>query len=50
LEERKGFLEALSKEEMILFYEHDPVNEMGTVGINEKGAYFSDETFRLQDL
>jgi glyoxylase-like metal-dependent hydrolase (beta-lactamase superfamily II) len=50
LEERKGFLEALSKEEMILFYEHDPVNEMGTVGINEKGAYFSAETFRLQDL
>jgi glyoxylase-like metal-dependent hydrolase (beta-lactamase superfamily II) len=50
LDERKLFLEALSKEEMILFYEHDPVNEMGTVGINEKGAYYSSRTFKLQDL
>lgn len=50
LEERKHYLDALAKEEMILFYEHDPVNELGTVGINEKGAYYSSRTFKLQDL
>lgn len=50
LSEREKILPELAQEGMVLFYEHDPYNECGTVKQNEKGAYVSDRTFRLNEL
>lgn len=50
LEERKLFLEECVNENIVLFYEHDPYYECGLVGIDEKGKYFSKETFPLTHL
>jgi glyoxylase-like metal-dependent hydrolase (beta-lactamase superfamily II) len=50
LEEREVFLPWLVDEKVVLFYEHDPVNECGTVKRNEKGAFVSDMTFKMSEL
>lgn len=50
LEERKEFLPWLTEGEIILFYEHDPYNECGTVILNDRGKHISGETFQLSDL
>jgi len=50
LEERKVFLKKALNEEIILFYEHDPYHECGTIVQNEKGGFQSGEVFRLSDL
>jgi glyoxylase-like metal-dependent hydrolase (beta-lactamase superfamily II) len=50
LEEREVFLPWLVEEEVVLFYEHDPVNECGTVRRNEKGAFVSDRLFKMSEL
>jgi glyoxylase-like metal-dependent hydrolase (beta-lactamase superfamily II) len=50
LEEREHILPWLTDNEVVLFYEHDPFNECGTVKRNEKGAFLSDQTFQLADI
>lgn len=50
LDERTEVLPWLAEEKVILFYEHDPENECGTVARNEKGGFESGETFRLSEL
>lgn len=50
MEERSIFLPWLEKEEIILFYEHDPENECGLVTRNERGKYVSGETFPLSNI
>jgi glyoxylase-like metal-dependent hydrolase (beta-lactamase superfamily II) len=50
MEERQQFLPWLAKEQVILFYEHDPVHECGTVRMTEKGGFASDRTSRLVEM
>lgn len=50
LEEREKILPQLVEEEIVLFYEHDPYNECGTVVRNEKGAYTHGISLKLSDL
>lgn len=50
LEERARFLDWIVKENVVLFYEHDPWHECGLVALNEKGKYYSSETFPLSNL
>ncbi len=50
LEERKLFLDECANDNIVLFYEHDPYHECGLVGIDEKGKYYSKETFPLSNL
>ena len=50
LEERGQILPWLVEEEVVLFYEHDPYHECGTVTRNEKGAFVSGKTFKLSEL
>jgi glyoxylase-like metal-dependent hydrolase (beta-lactamase superfamily II) len=50
LDEREAILPWLVEENVVLFYEHDPVNECGVVLRNEKGGYHSGATFKLSDL
>lgn len=50
LEERNRFLPWLAENQVVIYYEHDPLNECGTVMKNEKGAYVSGETFPLSAL
>lgn len=50
LTEREAILPWLVDEQVILFYEHDPLHECGTVIRNEKGAFVSGETFQLADM
>lgn len=50
LSEREIWLPKIVEENIILFYEHDPYNECGTVIRNEKGAFQSGRTFKLTDL
>ena len=50
LEERERILPQLVDEEIIIFYEHDPINECGTVIRNEKGAYTQGISLKLGDL
>jgi glyoxylase-like metal-dependent hydrolase (beta-lactamase superfamily II) len=50
LEEREHFLPWLVDNQVVLFYEHDPLNECGTVKQDDRGKYMSGETFRLEDL
>lgn len=50
MKERETYLPWCIEEEIILFYEHDPYNECGTVKRNEKGGFTSDQTFQLADI
>lgn len=50
LDERQEILPWCKEEEVILFYEHDPMHECGLVTQNQKGAYVSGETFELKDI
>lgn len=50
MEERAEYLPWAIEEEIVLFYEHDPYNECGTVKRTEKGGFASDQTFALADL
>lgn len=50
LSERESILPEIVDNEIIIFYEHDPYNECGTVVRNEKGAYHSGQTFKLADI
>ena len=50
LAEREEVLPWLVDEGIVLFYEHDPYHECGTVKRNEKGGFMSSDTFLLSDL
>ena len=50
LEERGELLPWIVDNEIVLFYEHDPINECGLVTRNHKGGFVAGESFRLQDL
>ena len=47
--EKESFLEEAVKEETILFFEHDPINECSTVQKTEKG-YRKKEVFKLETI
>jgi glyoxylase-like metal-dependent hydrolase (beta-lactamase superfamily II) len=49
LVEKKAFLEEACDKEMILFFEHDPVNECCTLQRTEKGIRVKD-TFKLSEI
>lgn len=49
LAEKEAFLRRAADDELILFFEHDPVHECCTVKHTEKGVRV-DELFRLQDI
>lgn len=49
LNEKKSFLDIAAEEEIILFLEHDAVNECCTVQQTEKGVRLKD-TFRFSDM
>ncbi|WP_297334803.1 MBL fold metallo-hydrolase [Algoriphagus sp.] len=49
MEEKGRFLEEAARENYILFFEHDPVNECCTVKMTEKGVRV-DQTFRLNEI
>jgi glyoxylase-like metal-dependent hydrolase (beta-lactamase superfamily II) len=49
LVEKEAFLNRAADENLVLFFEHDPVNECCTVKHTEKGVRVN-EIFRLQDL
>ena len=49
LHEKKSFLTEALKEDYILFFEHDPVNECCTLQRTEKGIRQKD-VFRLEEL
>jgi hypothetical protein len=49
LKEKKLFLEEAVKNECILFFEHDPVNECCVLQQTEKGIR-AGETFKLESL
>lgn len=50
LDERNKILPWAAENEVILFYEHDPYNECGTVTRNEKGKFESGTNFTLNDI
>lgn len=50
LDERSELLPWLVKEEIILFYEHDPSSECSLVKINEKGGFECGEKFKLEEI
>lgn len=50
LQERTEVLPWLVDEEIVLFYEHDPYNECGTVQVDERGKYKSKDTFPLSEV
>lgn len=49
MDEKAKFLEDAAREEWILFFEHDPVNECCTVKMTEKGVRL-DQTFNLNEI
>lgn len=49
MSEKTIFLEQAAKENWILFFEHDPVNECCTVKMTEKGVRV-DQTFKLNEV
>lgn len=49
-EERQTYLPRLVAEEIIVFYEHDPIVECSTVVEKAPGRYERGETFSLRDL
>ena len=50
LQEREFWLPYLHDNNIILFYQHDPYNECGTVAKTERGKYKSGETFNLSEV
>jgi len=50
MDERAKLLPWLIEQEVILFYEHDPYHECGTITQNSRGKYVSGETFSLAEL
>ncbi len=50
LDERGQYLQQAVSEKWLLFYEHDPLNELSFVTLNEKGAYTAGELMTLSDL
>jgi len=49
LEEKERFLNRAVAEDMVLFFEHDPVNECSSVELTDKGVR-SGATFKLSEL
>jgi glyoxylase-like metal-dependent hydrolase (beta-lactamase superfamily II) len=49
LEEKSKFLSMAVEKKMVLFFEHDPVNECAVLRSNERGAML-DKTFSLAEL
>lgn len=49
MQEKKRFLEEAVRNNYILFFEHDPVHECGTVQETEKGIRI-DQTFKLEEI
>lgn len=49
MDEKARFLEDAAREEWILFFEHDPVNECCTVKMTDKGVRL-DQTFKLNEI
>lgn len=49
MSEKSTFLEEAARENYILFFEHDPVNECCTVKMTEKGVRV-DQTFQLDEI
>jgi glyoxylase-like metal-dependent hydrolase (beta-lactamase superfamily II) len=49
MDEKTRFLDTAAKENWILFFEHDPVNECCTVKLTEKGVRV-DHTFKLNEI
>ena len=49
MQEKEMFLDHALKNDITLFFEHDPVNECATLQYTEKGIRVK-ETFRLNDL
>lgn len=50
LDEREHYLKWLATEQIVLFYEHDPYNECGTIRVDGRGKYHSDQTFPLSSI
>jgi glyoxylase-like metal-dependent hydrolase (beta-lactamase superfamily II) len=50
MRDRQLFLEQAVKNDHILFFEHDPINECCTVTKNERGQFVPDRIFKLADL
>ena len=50
MRDRQSFLEQAIKNDFILFFEHDPINECCTVTKNERGQFVPDSIFKLADL
>lgn len=49
MDEKARFLEEAAREEWILFFEHDPLNECCTVKLTDKGVRL-DQTFKLNEI
>lgn len=50
MRDRQSFLEQAIKNDFILFFEHDPINECCTVTKNERGQFVPEKIFKLADL
>jgi glyoxylase-like metal-dependent hydrolase (beta-lactamase superfamily II) len=50
MRDRQTFLDDALKNNYILFFEHDPVNECCTVLKNERGGFIADKKFKLSEL
>jgi len=50
MRDRQSFLEQAIKNDFILFFEHDPVNECCTITKNERGQFVPERIFKLADL
>lgn len=50
LQEREELMPTIAKEQWVLFYEHDPINQCGTITQDDKGRYKSAEVFALAGL
>lgn len=50
MRDRQSFLEQAVKNDFILFFEHDPINECCTVTKNERGQFVPERIFKLADL
>jgi glyoxylase-like metal-dependent hydrolase (beta-lactamase superfamily II) len=50
MRDKELFLEEAVAKNYILFFEHDRVNECCTVARNERGQFFADKVFKLEEL
>jgi glyoxylase-like metal-dependent hydrolase (beta-lactamase superfamily II) len=50
MRDRQSFLDKAIKNDFILFFEHDPINECCTITKNERGQFVPDRIFKLSDL